>query len=171
MTDRFQVGVIAGTHGLHGEVRVFPTTEDPQRFYDLKTVYLTGGRDGEKRLTVKSVKTSGRFVIMAFEEFTAIEEVERLHGRALEIDRKDAIPLGANEFYIPDLIGLRVIDEKDAEIGSITDVLQTGANDVYVCTTPEGKEIMLPAIADCIREIAPEQGYMKVYLMPGLLDL
>ncbi|MCI2048420.1 MAG: ribosome maturation factor RimM [Lachnospiraceae bacterium] len=171
MTDRFQVGVIAGTHGLNGEVRVFPTTDDPKRFLDLKTVYLTGGKEGARKLTVRSVRFSGKFVILGFAEFERVEDVERLHGMALEIDRADALPLSQNEFYIPDLIGLKVFDEKEAEIGTVTDVLQTGANDVYVCTTPEGRELMLPAIEDCIREISPEKGFMKVFLMPGLLDL
>lgn len=92
MVDRFRVGIITGTHGLGGEVKVLPTTDDPQRFKDLKSVYLTGGRD-EKKLTVSSVKFAGRFVIVGFAEYGSIEDVEKLRGTNIEIDRKDAVKL------------------------------------------------------------------------------
>ncbi|MDO4284589.1 MAG: ribosome maturation factor RimM [Eubacteriales bacterium] len=170
MIDRFQVGVITGTHGLKGEVKVFPTTDDPSRFRKLKKVILDLGRE-ERILTVRSVRFFKQFVIVGFAESTRIEDVERLRGKSLLIDRADALPLEEGEFYIPDLIGLRVVDEDGAELGKLTDVLQTGANDVYAVETPEGKELLLPAIKSCILETNPQEGYMKVHLLPGLEDL
>ena len=170
MVDRFRVGIITGTHGLGGEVKVLPTTDDPQRFKDLKSVYLTGGRD-EKKLTVSSVKFAGRFVIVGFAEYGSIEDVEKLRGTNIEIDRKDAVKLKEGQYFIPDIIGLNVIEIDGRVIGTVTDVMETGANKVYVTETPEGKEILLPAIPDCIKEINPEEGYMRIYLMPGLEDL
>ena len=107
MVDRFRVGIITGTHGLGGEVKVLPTTDDPQRFKDLKSVYLTGGRD-EKKLTVSSVKFAGRFVIVGFAEYGSIEDVEKLRGTNIEIDRKDAVKLKEGQYFIPDIIGLNV---------------------------------------------------------------
>lgn len=172
MTDRFQVGVIAGTHGLHGEVRVFPTTDHKERFKDLigKKVYLTGGRQ-ELAVTVSAARGSGQFELVLFREFDSIDDVERLRGRGIEIDRADAVKLPEGSYFIPDLIGMKVLDLDGNEIGTCTDVLQTGANDVYVTTTPEGKELMLPAVSECVREVHPEEGYMKVYVLPGLEDL
>ncbi|WP_130837937.1 ribosome maturation factor RimM [Lachnoclostridium sp. Marseille-P6806] len=170
MTERFRVGIIAGMHGLKGEVRVFPTTDDPQRFRKLKTVYLVG-RKQEQILTIRSVKFVGQFVVLGFEEFDRIEDVERLRSFDLEIDRKDAVPLAEGEHFIPDLIGLSVIGEADEAIGTLTDVLETGANKVYVVQRPEGKELLLPVIPDCVREVCPEKGYIRVFLMPGLTDL
>lgn len=171
MTDRFQIGVIAGTHGLKGEVKVFPTTDEPARFKKLKTVILDLGKGQEKQLTVRQVKFFKQFVIVAFDEFTRIEDVERLRGKSLLIERKDAIPLAEGEFYIPDLIGLAVVEEDGTPVGELTRVLQTGANDVYAVRTPEGKELLLPAIKSCILETNPEAGYMKVYVLPGLREL
>lgn len=170
MVERFRVGQIAGTHGLKGEVKVFPTTDEPERFRKLKTVYLTGNRD-ELQLTISHVAFSGKFVIVRFKEFSSIEEVERLRGRDVEIDRKDAIPLEEGEYYIPDLIGLTCYEEDGRVLGTLTDVLRTGANDVYEVTAEDGKEYLLPKIPQCIKEVNVEAGYLKVYLMPGLEDL
>ncbi len=169
MTEYFQVGVITGTHGLKGEVKVFPTTDDPERFLDLEKVILDLGKS-RKELTVAKVRFFKQFVILAFQEFDKIEDVERLRGKSLLISREQAIPLEEGEYYIPDLLGLSVIEEDGTPVGTLRDVLQTGANDVYVVQTPEGKEILLPAIKDCIKETNPQEGYMKVYLMPGLTE-
>ena len=169
MVSRFRVGVIAGTHGLKGEVRVFPTTDDAQRFRRLKKVYLTG-RGQERSLSIRSVKFVGQFVILGFAEFDSIEDVERLRSCELEIDRKDAIELREGEHFIPDLIGLPVIDETDAVLGTLKDVLETGANRVYVAARPEGKDLLIPVIPDCILEVSPENGYIRVRLL-GLAEL
>ena len=97
--------------------------------------------------------------------------MEKLRGTNIEIDRKDAVKLKEGQYFIPDIIGLNVIEIDGRVIGTVTDVMETGANKVYVTETPEGKEILLPAIPDCIKEINPEEGYMRIYLMPGLEDL
>lgn len=171
MVERFRVGVIASTHGLKGEVKIFPTTDDPGRFEDLDDVTLVTRR-GEEKLRIRSVKYFKNFVILGFEGKDRIEDVERLRGAELMIDRKDAIPLGEGEHYIPDLIGLDVIREEDgSSVGKLTDVLFTGANDVYVVRTPEGKDLLIPAIPQCIKDVNVEEGFMKVWLMPGLEDL
>ncbi|MBQ6590733.1 MAG: 16S rRNA processing protein RimM [Lachnospiraceae bacterium] len=170
MTERFQVGVITSSHGLRGEVKVFPTTDDPSHFLDLDQVILDGP-GGERRLTIRSVKFFKKFVILGFEGLDRIEDVERLRGCALLIDREDAIPLEDGQYYVADLIGLSVRTRDGREIGRLREVIETGSNDVYSVAREGQKDLLLPAIRDCILDVQPEEGYMTVYVMPGLEDL
>lgn len=170
MTERFQVGVITGTHGLRGEVKVFPTTEDPARFLDLKEVILQTPRE-ERRIGIRSVKFFKKFVILGFRGMDRIEDVEKLRGCALLVDRKDAIPLEEGEYYVADLIGLAVRAQDGTQIGILREVIETGANDVYAVEREGQKDLLLPAIPDCILDVRPEEGFMTVYVMPGLEDL
>ena len=170
MEDFLQVGVITTTHGIRGEVKVFPTTDDPERFLDLETVYLDTGRE-KKLLTISSVKFFKQFVILKFKEFDNINDVEPFRKKSLLVTREQAVPLEEDEYFIADLIGLRVITDEDKVLGELTDVLETGANDVYQVTDENGKEILLPAIKDCILSVDLEKGEMKVHILEGLLDL
>ncbi|MBP3273886.1 MAG: 16S rRNA processing protein RimM [Butyrivibrio sp.] len=170
MTDRFQVGVIASTHGLQGEVNVFPTTEDPSRFKKLKQVVLHTQRGEELLLDVVSARFFKKFVIVKFKQFNNINEVEKFRGCELTIDRKDAIKLQPGEYYCADLIGLSIVDEDGIELGTLTEILQTGANDVYEMTRKDsGEKVYIPAIRDCIKEIDPEGGRIVIHVMDGLL--
>ena len=170
MTDRFQVGVIASTHGLQGEVNVFPTTEDPSRFKKLKQVVLHTQRGEELLLDVVSARFFKKFVIVKFKQFNNINEVEKFRGCELTIDRKDAIKLQPGEYYCADLIGLSIVDEDGIELGTLTEILQTGANDVYEMTRKDNQEkVYIPAIRDCIKEIDPEAGRIVIHVMDGLL--
>ena len=168
MEPYLRVGVISSTHGLKGEVKVFPTTDDPERFRKLKTVFLDTGKDYQL-LTITGVRFFKNQVILKFKEFQDINEVERYRGRDLLIKREQAVPLGENENFIVDLIDLEVFDDTEQRLGIQTDVLQTGANDVYVVETEEGKEILLPAIPSCILEVDLENGRMLVHVPEGLL--
>ena len=172
MTERFQVGVITTPHGLRGEVKVYPTTDDPLRFKILKELILKEKRS-ERVLRIRSVKFFKQFVILGFEGMDRIEDVERMRGADLLVSREDALPLEEGEYYVPDLLGLRVVTEEGTELGKIRDVLFTGANDVYCVQRPgQGqKDLLIPVIEDCIKEVNLEEGYVKVWLMPGLLDL
>ena len=167
MVSRFRVGVIAGTHGLRGEVKVFPTTDEPRRFLDLEKVIMDTGRE-ERILKIRSVKFFKKFVILGFEGMDRIEDVERLKGSELLIDRKDAIPLEEGEYFIPDLLGLKVVTDDGRELGVIKDVIETGANNVYDVQNEDGRRVRIPAIPECILEVRLEEGDMKVHLLPGL---
>ena len=167
MVSRFRVGVIAGTHGLRGEVKVFPTTDEPRRFLDLEKVIMDTGRE-ERILKIRSVKFFKKFVILGFEGMDRIEDVERLKGSELLIDRKDAIPLEEGEYFIPDLLGLKVVTDDGRELGVIKDVSETGANNVYDVQNEDGRRVLIPAIPQCILEVRLEEGDMKVHLLPGL---
>ena len=167
LTERFQVGVITAPHGLRGEVKVYPTTDDPSRFKILKELILKEKRS-ERVLRVRSVKFFKQFVILGFEGLNRIEDVESLRRCPLLVERKDAIPLEEDEYYIADLIGMRVVDEEEQELGELTDVLETGANDVYVIKKPDGSELLLPAISQCILHVDVEEGFMRVHVLEGL---
>lgn len=170
MTDRFQVGVIASTHGLQGEVNVFPTTEDPARFKKLKKVTLHTQRGEEIELDVVSARFFKKFVIVKFKQFDNINDVEKFRGCELTIARKDALKLEPGEYYCADLIGLTIVDEDGNELGTLTEILQTGANDVYEMTLKGAEDkVYIPAIRDCIKQIDPEGGKIVIHVMPGLL--
>ena len=168
MEQYLRVGVISSTHGLKGEVKVFPTTDDPERFRKLKKVYLDTGKD-YMPLKVTGIKFFKNQVILKFQEFQDINEIEKYRGKDLLIDREQALPLAENENFIVDLINMDVYDEEEQRLGTLTDVLQTGANDVYVVETEEGKEILLPAIPSCILEVDVEAAKMIVRIPEGLL--
>lgn len=164
-----QVGIITSPHGVHGEVKVYPTTDDPGRFNELKEVILDLGRS-MRLLHVISVKYIKQMVILKFEEIADRNEAELLRQKPLLVTRENAVALEEGEYFIADLIGLAVEDEAGTRLGTLTDVLQTGANDVYVCDTGK-KELMLPAIRECILNVDLENKVMKVHVMKGLLDL
>lgn len=168
MEQYLRVGVISSTHGLKGEVKVFPTTDDPERFRKLKKVYLDTGKD-YMPLKVTGVKFFKNQVILKFQEFQDINEIEKYRGKDLLIDREQAVPLAENENFIVDLIDMDVYDEEEKRLGTLMDVLQTGANDVYVVETDEGKEILLPAIPSCILDVDVEAAKMIVRIPEGLL--
>ncbi|MCD8046862.1 MAG: ribosome maturation factor RimM [Clostridiales bacterium] len=167
MQDRFQVGIITSPHGVSGEVKVFPITDDVKRFKKLKQVILDTGKE-EIDLTVTQVKFSGQMVILKFREFTNINEVERFRKKSLYVTRENAVGLEKDEYFIADMIGMWVVSTDGEALGELADVMQTGANDVYVVKTAEGGELLLPAIRDCVRQVNMETGEITVYLMPGL---
>ncbi len=169
MEEFFQVGVITATHGIHGEVKVFPTTDDPNRFKKLKKVLLDTGIQ-KLELEVAGVKFFKKFVILKFKEFDDINQVEKYRKCPLLVTRENAVRLKKNEYFIADLIGLKVYTEDGTFLGKLEDVMQTGANDVYQIVTEEGKEILLPAIRQCILDVDIESGNMKVHLLEGLVD-
>ena len=168
MDDLLKVGVITSTHGIRGEVKVFPTTDDPKRFLDLKEIILDTGKE-KKTLSVQYVKFFKNMVILKFKEFDNINDVEIYRQKDLYVTREQAVPLEENEYFIADLLGLSVYTENDDPLGTLTDVLQTGANDVYVVKMEEQKEVLIPAIRECILEVDMETRRMKVHLLEGLL--
>ena len=169
MEELFRVGVISNTHGIRGEVKVYPTTDNVRRFDDLKEVILDTGKE-QLNLHVTSVKYFKNMVILKFKEFDNINDIIPYKGMDLLVTRENAIPLEEGEYYIADIIGSKVITDEDKILGTLTDVLQTGANDVYVVKTKDGKEELLPSIEECILDRDIENKIVKVHIMKGLLD-
>lgn len=170
MEDMLRVGVITSTHGVRGEVKVFPTTDDPNRFKKLKKVFLDTGRE-QVELDISGVKFFKNMVILKFKGYDNINEIEKYKGQDLWITRGQAVPLGEDENFVADLIGLSVVTDEGTELGIMKDVMFTGANDVYVVERQGGKELLLPAIKDCILAVDLEKGIMTVHVLDGLLDL
>ena len=168
-TKYFQVGQIAGTHALKGEVRVFPQTSDRERFTKGLELYYEGVRNEVLVLTVEKSRQNGKFVLLQFKGLDSINDVERFRGGKLYVDRRDAIPLEEGEYFVADLVGMDVYTEDGARLGELTDVLETGANDVYAVRLEQGKEVLIPAIPDCVLEINLEEKRMTVHLLDGML--
>ena len=170
MEEYLRVGVFANTHGIGGEIKVYPTTEDLDRFRRLKKLVMETRKGERIPLEVEKVRFFKGMAILKFREFDNINQIERYKGSDLLVAREDAIPLEEGEFYVADLLGLPVLDEEGRELGRLKEVLPTGANDVYVVDTGS-RELLLPAIDECILEICPEKGYLRVHLMEGLEEL
>ena len=168
MEELLKVGIIASTHGVRGEVKVFPMTDDVRRFQDCKELLLDTGKE-KKKVEIESVKFFKQFVILKFRGYDSINDIEAYKGKELYVTRENAVSLEQGEYFIADLIGLSVFDEEENRIGTLKDVIETGANDVYSVETDEG-EILLPAIRDCILDVDVEGGKMHVHILPGLLD-
>ena len=170
MVEFLRVGTIASTHGIRGEVKVFPTTDDVKRFKKLKHCFLDTGKE-RIPLEVESVKFFKQFAILKFKDYDNINDVEKYKGKDLLVDRANAVKLQKNEYFIADLIGLKVVTDEGNDFGTLKDVLQTGANDVYVIDGTDGKEYLFPVIRECVLDISLEKGIVTVHIMPGLLDL
>lgn len=169
MEDLLRVGVISSTHGVRGEVKVFPTTDDVQRFKKLKEVWLDTGKE-KLLLKIEGVKFFKQFAILKFKDYDNINDIEKYKGKDLWVTRENAVPLEENEYYIADLIGLSVVSDEGETLGELVDVMQTGANDVYCVKMTNGKEALFPAIAECVQSVDLEKGIMVVHVMEGLLD-
>ena len=170
MEDLLQVGIITSTHGVRGEVKVYPTTDDPRRFRRLKEVVLDTGRE-KLNLEIEGVKFFKQFVILKFKGLDNINDIEKYRQKSLYVTRKNAVRLQRDEYFIADLIGLKVQDEDGTELGTVKDVIETGANDVYEVEMPDGRSLLLPAIKQCILNVDVENGMMQVHVLEGLLDL
>lgn len=169
MEDYLRVGVIANTHGIKGEVKVFPTTDDKERFSLLEEVYVDAGKEKIK-LKIEQVRYFKNMVIVKFKGINNINEIEQYKGMDLLITREQALPLEENEYYICDAIGSEIFLEDGSEFGILKDVMTTGANDVFVVEAKEHGEVLLPVIPDCVREINTEEKRIVVNIMKGLLD-
>lgn len=169
MEDILRVGVITTTHGIRGEVKVFPTTDDPKRFKKLKAVLLDTGKE-RRKMEIESCRFQKNLVILKFKGIDNINDVEQYKKCDLYVSRKNAVTLAPNENFIVDLIGLLVVLEDGTKFGTLVDVIQTGANDVYVVKTEEGKEVLLPAISECILDVNLDTQTVTIHLMKGLVD-
>ncbi len=168
MEEFFQVGIITSTHGVKGEVKVFPTTDDARRFKRLKEVIVRTNKE-EVTLEVEGVKFFKQFVILKFSGIDDINEVGKYRKATLWVPRKNAVRLSRNEYFVADLMGLRVLNEEEEEIGALRDVMETGANDVYVIDLKDGRELLLPAIKQCVLDVNVEEGFIKIHILEGLV--
>ena len=168
MVDYLRVGVITSPHGLRGDVKVFPTTDDVNRFKKLKKAYIDTGKE-KMPVTVEQVRFFKNMVILKFKEMNRIEDCEPFRNKDILITRDQAVKLNPDENFIADLIGMTAVSDDETLKGTLTDVIETGANDVYVIALEDGRELLLPAIKECILKVDVEGEQLTFHLMEGLL--
>ena len=169
MEELLQVGAIASTHGIKGEVKVYPMTDDANRFKSLKKVIMRT-KNEDIQLEIKSVKFFKNMVILGFKGYDNINDIEKYKGAPLFVTREDAVELEEGEYFRADLIDLDILDETGENIGVLTDIMETGANDVYVISLNDGRELLLPNISECVLDIDLDNNTMKIHILDGLLD-
>lgn len=170
MEQKFQVGIFSSTHGVHGEFKVFPTTDDVKRFKQLKKVIMDTGKTSFVA-EIENVKFFKQFAILKIKGYDTLNDIEPLKGSTLWVNREDAVKLQKDEYFVADLEGLTVVTDEGNTLGVLEEVLPTGANDVYVVKNDEGREYYLPAIKECILKVDMKAEVITVHMMPGLEEL
>ena len=162
-----EVGKVRRPHGVNGDVVVEIHTDFPERLQPETQVYI-----GEKHLPliIRRRREHNEGLLLAFDGYTTPEQAGKFRNLLLYTSRKKAPKLPQGQYYQYQLMGLEVLTDNGNKLGTITDVLETGANDVYEVTDPTGHEVLLPAIAEVILDIDLDLKKMRVHLLPGLLD-
>lgn len=168
MKPRFiETGRIVTTHGLKGEVKIYPWCDAPDVLLEFDELYL---QKGQRRLVVEQMRLQKNMVLAKFEGIDTVEEAQKLRNQVVYLDREE-IELEEGVYFIQDLLGLRVVDaDNGREYGHITDVLQTGANDVYEVKNEQGKTVLIPAIPDVIVKTDLEEEILTIRPLAGLID-
>ena len=171
MYEYLHIGEIVNTHGVRGEVKIIPLTDDIRRFDDLTNVYIEDNDTTRSEYKIESVRYHKQFVIMKFKGIDDMDTANKYRQKSLFVTRENAVKLAKNEYFIADLIGLKVTSDEGEDLGTLTDVIQTGANDVYVFSKEGMQDLLVPKIPDCIKDVNVEAGTILVHLLPGLKDL
>ena len=164
-----RVGTYVNTHGVRGEIKVYPHTDDMERFEDLDHLFMDT-KEGLYKLEIQNVKYFKNLAILKFKTIDNINDIEKYKGSDLLITRDQAVPLSEGEYFICDIIGADVITDEGEKLGIVHDVLQTGANDVYVVKADGRKDILIPVIPSCVLDIDTDNKLVKVHVLDGLLD-
>ena len=161
------IGKVRRPHGVGGDALVETYTDFPERILPKMVIYV-----GENHLplTISRRRTHNDGLLLAFEGFTTPEQVGKFRNQILYTSQTDAPELPKGEYYQYELIGLDVEDEFGKSLGKLTEIMQTGANDVYVVTNEVGRELLLPAITEVVLDVDLDAKTMKVHLLPGLVD-
>lgn len=169
MVEYLRIGKIVNTMGIKGEVKILPLTDNPDRFNKLKWCFVEN-RGEQKEINIEAIRFHKNFVIAKFQGIDDMNTAQRLKEAYVLVDRQNAVKLKKDEYFICDLIGLEVYTIENEFIGTIKDVITTGSNDVYVIQTEEGKEILIPAIKQVVKEVSIENKKMLVEMMEGLME-
>ena len=168
MQGNLEIGQIVNTFGIKGFVKVNPFVDDILRFDDLEKVYIRRNKE-IKELQVEEVKYHKNMVLVKFKGIDKVEDAELLRNFYLEVDRENAIELEEGEYFIADLLGMNVLTEENEELGKLEDIFNAGSSDIYVVKTDAGKQILLPAISEVIKEINLKENKIIVHLLEGLI--
>lgn len=165
MLNRFKLGQIVNAVGLKGENRVYPYTDYKERFEELKQLYIE-----DEIYEIEKVRYMGQMVIIKFVGISDRNAAEALKGKYLYIDRENARKLDDDEYFVADLIGMKVLDEAGNPVGTLSDVIQNTAQDVYEIELPDGKKFMIPAVGEFILNVDMDSRIMVVKLIEGMID-
>lgn len=168
MINYLKVGQIVNTHGVRGEVKVYPLTDDLKRFDKLKFVFIKSG-DQYKKVQVQGVKYVKSMAVLKLSGIESMNDAEKYRDMYIYIDRENAIKLPEDTYFIADLIGMDVLDGLGNPLGKLTNVISTGSNDVYEIKPEEGKSFLIPAIGDVVKDVDVANKKMVVELLEGLI--
>lgn len=165
------LGEILRPHGIRGELRMRILTDYPERITDLTYVYLgTSPSDSNPaRYTVEHIRFHQSYGLLTLKNIKDRTDADRLRQLVVMVHIDDAVPLGDDEIYLWQLIGMTVVDKDGTSLGTIKDVLETGANDVYIIESDQYGELLIPITDDTLLETNTETGIVTVALPEGLL--
>lgn len=167
-----KIGLITSPHGVRGEVNILPLTDDPSRFRTAKDILiLDASGKTETSAKIVSANVSGRKVFARIEDIDTPEEAQKLRSKYIAVKRSDAVILPDNSYFVCDIIGCEVFLEDGQLLGSVNDVLETGANDVYSIKRSGSKDLLVPAVKEFIRSVDIAAGRIVVKLPEGLEDI
>jgi 16S rRNA processing protein RimM len=162
------VGEIVGAFGIRGQVKVLPLTDFPERFEHTKTIYL--GNE-HTPMTVTDAQQHKNVIVLSLAEIASVDEAEKLRGRVISIPDSELTPLPPDQFYLHDVVGLRVEHVNGQPLGVITDIITSGGNDVFVVRDQvTGREALLPVVKAFVKDIDIPAGLVRVEPIPGLFD-
>ena len=167
MPNLLEVGQIVNSYGIKGLFKVVPFTDDITRFSKLKTIYIEKNKKLEK-MEIEEVKYHKNLVLLKLKGIDDINDTLKYKNCYIKIDRTDAVDLPENSYFIVDLIDMEVYTDEDKLLGKIVDVFPTGSNDVYVVKDDLGKQVLLPAIGDVVKNVDVANKKMVVHLIEGL---
>ena len=168
MQDFLEIGQIVNTFGIKGMVKIKPFTDDIRRFDDLKKVYIENNKS-RKEYEIEEVKYHKEMVLIKFKGVETVEQAELLRNYYLKVKREDEPELDDGTFYIVDLLGLEVYSDEGNLLGKLEDIYNTGINDIYVVKNELGKQLLLPAISDVIKDINLDEKRIVVHILNGLI--
>lgn len=168
MEEYFEIGQIVNTSGLKGVMKIKPFTDDITRFEKLKTIYISI-KDSLREFEIEKVRYSKNMVLLKLKNIDTIEQAEKYRNLYVKIPRDKNEKLEENTYFIVDILGCKVCEENGQELGKVIDIFPTGSNDVYVVKDELGKQILLPAISDVIKNIDIEKKIITVHLLEGLI--
>ncbi|MFC4387377.1 ribosome maturation factor RimM [Gracilibacillus marinus] len=171
MNEYLKVGKIVNTHGIRGEVRIIRNTDFDERFDIGSILYIKqNGTDDYIEVKVVSHRLHKQFDLVQFDNLTNINDVEKYKGSLLYVSKSNLIPLTEHEYYYYEIIGCEVVTESGERIGKVKEILSTGANDVWVTKSDEGKEYLIPYIEQVVKKVSVEDKTITINPMEGLLD-
>ena len=168
MQEFLEIGQIVNTFGIKGMVKVKPFTDDITRFDNLEKVYVETNKS-KKQYEIEEVKYHKDMVLIKFKGVDRVEDAELLRNSYLKVNRQDEPELEEGTYYIVDLIGLEVYSDEGNLLGKVDDIFYNGSCDIYVVKDELGKQLLLPAISDVIKEINLDEKKIVVHILKGLI--